>query len=146
MTKEEERIRELRELLHKYNNLYYVQNSPAISDFEFDTLMRELQDLETIHPELFDLDSPTQRVGSDISKGFSQAEHKYPMLSLDNTYSESEVSDFFNRVRNTLNEPFEICCELKFDGLSISLIYHDGHLVQAVTRGDGIKGDIELPM
>ena len=142
MTKEEERIRELRELLHKYNNLYYVQNSPAISDFEFDTLMRELQDLETIHPELFDLDSPTQRVGSDISKGFSQAEHKYPMLSLDNTYSESEVSDFFNRVRNTLNEPFEICCELKFDGLSISLIYHDGHLVQAVTRGDGIKGDI----
>lgn len=142
MTKEEERIRELRELLHKYNNLYYVQNSPAISDFEFDALMRELQDMETIHPELFDLDSPTQRVGSDISKGFSQAEHKYPMLSLDNTYSESEVSDFFNRVRNALDEPFEICCELKFDGLSISLIYHDGHLVQAVTRGDGIKGDI----
>jgi DNA ligase (NAD+) len=142
MKKEVERIRELRKLLHKYNNLYYVQNSPAISDFEFDALMRELQDLESINPELFDMDSPTQRVGSDISKGFSQAEHKYPMLSLDNTYSESEVSDFFNRVESTLKEPFEICCELKFDGLSISLIYHDGHLVQAVTRGDGVKGDV----
>lgn len=142
MIKEEERIRELRKLLHKYNNLYYVQNSPAISDFEFDSLMRELQDLETTHPELFDKDSPTQRVGSDISKCFFMYAHKYPMLSLDNTYSESEVSDFYNKIKSTLNEPFEICCELKFDGLSISLIYHDGHLVQAVTRGDGIKGDI----
>ena len=139
---ESERIQELRELLHKYNNLYYVQNSPVISDIEFDQLMHELIGLEEKHPELYDPNSPTQRVGSDISKGFEQAEHRYPMLSLDNTYSEQEVRDFFQRVSGLLNEPFEICCELKYDGLSISLIYEDGKLVQAVTRGDGVKGDI----
>jgi DNA ligase (NAD+) len=139
---ETERIIELRELLHKYNNLYYVQNAPVISDIEFDRLMHELIDLEEKHPELYDPNSPTQRVGSDISKGFEQAEHRYPMLSLDNTYSEQEVRDFFQRVSGLLNEPFEICCELKYDGLSISLIYEDGKLVQAVTRGDGVKGDI----
>ena len=139
---EGERIFELRELLHKYNNLYYVQNAPVISDIEFDQLMHELIDLEGKHPELYDPNSPTQRVGSDLSKGFEQAEHRYPMLSLDNTYSEQEVRDFFQRVSGLLNEPFEICCELKYDGLSISLIYEDGKLVQAVTRGDGVKGDI----
>ena len=139
---ETERIIELRELLHKYNNLYYVQNAPVISDIEFDQLMHELIDLEEKHPELYDANSPTQRVGSDLSKGFEQAEHRYPMLSLDNTYSEQEVRDFFQRVSGLLNEPFEICCELKYDGLSISLIYEDGKLVQAVTRGDGVKGDI----
>ena len=139
---ESERIFELRELLHKYNNLYYVQNAPVISDIEFDQLMHELIDLEEKHPELYDPNSPTQRVGSDISKGFEQAEHRYPMLSLDNTYNEQEVRDFFQRVSGLLNEPFEICCELKYDGLSISLIYEDGKLVQAVTRGDGVKGDI----
>ena len=139
---ETERIIELRELLHKYNNLYYVQNAPVISDIEFDGLMHELIDLEEKHPELYDPNSPTQRVGSDISKGFEQAEHRYPMLSLDNTYNEQEVRDFFQRVSGLLNEPFEICCELKYDGLSISLIYEDGKLVQAVTRGDGVKGDI----
>lgn len=137
-----DRIIELRELLHKYNNLYYVQNAPVISDIEFDGLMHELIDLEAKHPELYDPNSPTQRVGSDLSKGFEQAEHRYPMLSLDNTYSEQEVRDFFQRVSGLLNEPFEICCELKYDGLSISLIYEDGKLVQAVTRGDGVKGDI----
>ena len=137
-----DRIIELRELLHKYNNLYYVQNAPVISDIEFDQLMHELIDLEDKHPELYDPNSPTQRVGSDLSKGFEQAEHRYPMLSLDNTYSEQEVRDFFQRVSGLLNEPFEICCELKYDGLSISLIYEDGKLVQAVTRGDGVKGDI----
>ena len=139
---ETERITELRELLHRYNNLYYVQNAPVISDIEFDRLMHELIDLEAKHPELFDPNSPTQRVGSDLSKGFEQAEHRYPMLSLDNTYSEQEVREFFQRVSGLLNEPFEICCELKYDGLSISLIYEDGKLVQAVTRGDGVKGDI----
>jgi len=139
---ETERITELRELLHRYNNLYYVQNAPVISDIEFDQLMHELIDLEDKHPELYDANSPTQRVGSDISKGFEQAEHRYPMLSLDNTYSEQEVREFFQRVSGLLNEPFEICCELKYDGLSISLIYEDGKLVQAVTRGDGVKGDI----
>ena len=139
---ERERILELRELLHRYNNLYYVQNAPVISDIEFDQLMHELIDLEARHPELYDENSPTQRVGSDLSKGFEQAEHRYPMLSLDNTYNEQEVRDFFQRVSGLLNEPFEICCELKYDGLSISLIYEDGKLVQAVTRGDGVKGDI----
>ena len=139
---ETERIIQLRELLHKYNNLYYVQNAPVISDIEFDGLMHELIDLEEKHPELYDPNSPTQRVGSDISKGFEQAEHRYPMLSLDNTYSEQEVREFFQRVSGLLNEPFEICCELKYDGLSISLIYEDGKLIQAVTRGDGVKGDI----
>ena len=139
---ETDRIIELRELLHKYNNLYYVQNAPVISDIEFDQLMHELIDLEEKHPELYDPNSPTQRVGSDLSKGFEQAEHRYPMLSLDNTYNEQEVRDFFQRVSGLLNEPFEICCELKYDGLSISLIYEDGKLVQAVTRGDGVKGDI----
>ena len=119
-----------------------MQNAPVISDIEFDHLMHELIDLEGKHPELFDPNSPTQRVGSDLSKGFEQAEHRYPMLSLDNTYSEQEVRDFFQRVSGLLNEPFEICCELKYDGLSISLIYEDGKLVQAVTRGDGVKGDI----
>ena len=139
---ETERITELRELLHRYNNLYYVQNAPVISDIEFDQLMHELIGLEEKHPELYDPNSPTQRVGSNISKGFEQAEHRYPMLSLDNTYSEQEVREFFQRVSGLLNEPFEICCELKYDGLSISLIYEDGKLVQAVTRGDGVKGDI----
>jgi len=139
---ETERILELRELLHKYNNLYYVQNAPVISDMEFDKLMHELIDLEERHPELYDPNSPTQRVGSDLSRGFEQAEHRYPMLSLDNTYSGQEVRDFFQRVSGLLNEPFEICCELKYDGLSISLIYEEGKLVQAVTRGDGVKGDI----
>lgn len=139
---ETQRILELREMLHRYNNLYYVQNAPVISDMEFDKLMHELAELESRHPELDDPNSPTQRVGSDLTKGFSQAEHRYPMLSLDNTYSEQEVREFFQRVSSLLNEPFEICCELKYDGLSISLIYEDGKLVQAVTRGDGVKGDI----
>ena len=140
---EQNRIMELRALLHKYNQLYYVQNSPVISDFEFDTLMRELSDLELKHPELYDSNSPTQRVGSDLSKGFEQSKHQYPMLSLDNTYSEQEVREWFQRVRTGLgDEEFEICCELKYDGLSISLIYEDGKLVKAVTRGDGVQGDV----
>ncbi|MBO5932959.1 MAG: NAD-dependent DNA ligase LigA [Bacteroidaceae bacterium] len=138
------RILELRESLHRHNYLYYVKNAPVISDFEFDALMHELQDLEMFYPDMYDKNSPTQRVGSDISVkgGFAQAEHKYPMLSLDNTYSEAEVADFFGRVSDLLNEPFEICCELKYDGLSISLLYQDGLLTQATTRGDGVKGDI----
>ncbi len=136
------RITELRSLLKEYNRLYYVQNAPVVSDFEFDRLMRELLDLEKQYPDMADPDSPTQKVGSDLSKGFRQVSHRYPMLSLDNTYNEQEVIDFLNRATALLEgEEFEICCELKFDGLSISLIYHDGRLVQAVTRGDGVKGD-----
>lgn len=137
----EERISELREQLHQHNYNYYVLNNPTISDFEFDSLLRELQQLEEANPHLYDVNSPTQRVGSDITKEFRQVAHKYPMLSLGNTYSKSEVAEFYERVRRALNEDFEICCELKFDGTSISLTYVDGKLVQAVTRGDGEKGD-----
>ena len=136
-----ERILELRESLHRHNHNYYVLNSPVISDVEFDMLMRELQDLEAAHPEMYDPNSPTLRVGSDITKEFRQVQHKYPMLSLGNTYSKEEVAEFFDRVKRALNEDFEICCELKFDGTSISLTYADGKLVRAVTRGDGEKGD-----
>lgn len=137
----EDRIKELREQLHNHNHNYYVLNSPTISDFEFDALLRELQHLEDENPQLYDANSPTQRVGSDITKEFRQVVHKYPMLSLGNTYSKSEVADFYERVRRALNEDFDICCELKFDGTSISLTYIDGKLVRAVTRGDGEKGD-----
>ena len=136
-----ERIDQLRNELHAHNYNYYVLNAPVVSDLEFDRLMRELQDLEAKHPECFDANSPTMRVGSDLNKNFTQVEHKYPMLSLGNTYSESEVADFYERVRKSLNEDFEICCEMKFDGTSISLTYEDGKLVRAVTRGDGVKGD-----
>ena len=139
---EQEQILALREELHRHNYQYYVLNAPIISDKEFDDKMRLLQDLEKAHPELYDANSPTMRVGSDLSKDFKQVFHKYPMLSLGNTYSETEVTDFYNRVKDLLSgEEFEICCELKFDGTSISLTYEDGKLVQAVTRGDGEKGD-----
>ena len=136
-----ERILYLRRELHRHNHNYYVLNSPEISDKEFDDMMHELQDLELFHPELDDPNSPTRRVGSDISKEFAQVAHRYPMLSLGNTYSEADVREFYERVRKLLNEDFEVCCELKFDGTSISLVYEDGKLVRAVTRGDGEKGD-----
>ena len=137
----QDRILELRRELHEHNRRYYVLNSPTISDYEFDMLLKELQQLEEAHPEMYDATSPTLRVGSDITKEFRQVQHKYPMLSLGNTYSKSEVADFYDRVKKSLNEDFEICCELKFDGTSISLTYEDGKLVRAVTRGDGEKGD-----
>lgn len=137
----QDRILELRHELHEHNRRYYVLNSPTISDYEFDMLLKELQQLEEAHPEMYDATSPTLRVGSDITKEFRQVQHKYPMLSLGNTYSKSEVADFYDRVKKSLNEDFEICCELKFDGTSISLTYEDGKLVRAVTRGDGEKGD-----
>ena len=136
------RIEELRNQLHHHNYLYYVQNSPTLSDQEFDHLMRELQDLESKHPEVYDPNSPTQRVGSDLSTGFTQVRHRYPMLSLANTYNEQEVASWYENVRKDLDgQPFEVCCELKYDGLSISLTYEQGRLVRAVTRGDGEQGD-----
>lgn len=141
MEKVKERIELLRKQLHEHNYNYYVLSQPVISDFEFDKLMKELIDLEAEHPELHDPNSPSVRVGSDINNNFPQVNHRYPMLSLQNTYSEGEVTDFFNRVKKGLNEPFEIVCELKFDGTSISLIYEKGRLVRAATRGDGRMGD-----
>jgi DNA ligase (NAD+) len=138
---EVEKINQLREELHRHNYKYYVENAPEISDYEFDMKMRELQDLEALHPECADPNSPSMRVGSDLNKEFTQVEHRYPMLSLANTYSEAEVADFYQRVKKDLNEDFEICCEMKFDGTSISLTYENGRLTRAVTRGDGVRGD-----
>ncbi len=135
------RIDQLREELHRHNHNYYVLSAPEISDQEFDRLMRELQDLEEKHPEHRDDNSPTMRVGSDINKNFTQVAHRRPMLSLANTYSEAEVTEFYDRVKKALNEDFEICCEMKYDGTSISLTYENGKLVRAVTRGDGVQGD-----
>jgi DNA ligase (NAD+) len=141
MTAKQE-IEQLRSELHRHNHNYYVLNAPEISDFEFDRMMHTLQELEAQHPEYYDPTSPTMRVGSDISNEFVQVVHKYRMLSLGNTYSFDEVRDFYERVRRALgNEPFELCCEIKYDGVSISLTYEEGRLVRAVTRGDGTRGD-----
>ncbi len=141
MNEIEARIKALREELARHNYNYYVLSAPVISDFEFDRKMRELQELEERHPEYADPDSPTRRVGSDLSKEFEQVAHRYPMLSLGNTYSEEEVRDFYERTARALGEPFVIVAELKYDGTSISLTYERGRLVRAVTRGDGVKGD-----
>lgn len=142
MIDERQRILQLRKELHEHNYKYYVLNQPEISDQEFDFMMKELQELEARHEDMFDPNSPTQRVGSDINQEFTQVTHKYPMLSLANTYSQEEVADFYSSVKKGLNgEDFEICCELKYDGLSISLTYEDGKLVRGVTRGDGVHGD-----
>lgn len=139
---DKERILALRKQLNEHNYKYYVLNEPDITDFEFDALMRQLQQLEAQHPELADPNSPTQRVGSDLNQEFKQVAHRYPMLSLANTYNQEEVRDWYQSVQRGLQgEPFEVCCEMKYDGLSISLTYVDGQLVRGVTRGDGIHGD-----
>lgn len=139
---DKERILALRKQLNEHNYKYYVLNEPEITDFEFDALMRQLQQLEALHPELADPNSPTQRVGSDLNQEFKQVAHRYPMLSLANTYNQEEVRDWYQSVQRGLEgEPFEVCCEMKYDGLSISLTYVDGQLVRGVTRGDGIHGD-----
>lgn len=136
------RIKQLRAELHAHNHRYYIENAPTISDQDFDFLMHELQELEARHPELADPTSPTQRVGSDIQKEFRQVEHRYPMLSLANTYNEQDVAEWYQSVSRLLGgEPFQVCCEMKYDGLSISLTYKNGRLEQAVTRGDGVRGD-----
>lgn len=133
---------QLRRELHEHNYKYYVLNQPTISDQDFDFLMKELQELEARHPELDDPNSPSQRVGSDLNQEFQQVKHKRPMLSLSNTYNEQDVREWFDSVTRGLGgEPFEVCCEMKYDGLSISLHYENGRLVQAVTRGDGVQGD-----
>ncbi len=142
MNGEIDRIRQLRETLHRHNYNYYVLNAPEITDREFDGLMSELQELESRHPEAYDPNSPTRRVGSDLTDGFRQVDHIYPMLSLANTYSIDDVDAWFGRIDDALfGEPFSIVGELKFDGTGISLIYEHGKLVRAVTRGDGAHGD-----
>jgi DNA ligase (NAD+) len=139
---EKNRIQQLRKELHEHNYRYYVLNQPTIGDQDFDFMMKELQELEAKHPELYDANSPSQRVGSDLQSGFQQVTHRYPMLSLANTYSEADVRDWYESVKKGLaGEDFEVCCEMKYDGLSISLTYVKGQLTQAVTRGDGVHGD-----
>lgn len=136
-----ERILKLREDLNRHNHQYYVLNQPIISDFEFDALMKELMDLEKSFPEYADSNSPSQRVGSDINLEFEQVKHNFPMLSLGNTYSREELEEFDKRVRKVITDEFEYVCELKYDGVAISLSYQNGELVRAVTRGDGEQGD-----
>ncbi|MDE6279434.1 MAG: NAD-dependent DNA ligase LigA, partial [Paramuribaculum sp.] len=138
-----ESIERLRQEINRHNHNYYVLNSPEISDRDFDMLLKELEALEAQYPEYADPLSPTRRVGSDLSKGFVQAAHIHPMLSLSNTYSVNEVNDFVRRCHDGLpGEKFQLVGELKYDGTSISLIYENRRLVRAVTRGDGEKGDV----
>ncbi len=134
-------ISSLRSELEQHNYNYYVLSNPTISDFEYDKKLKQLEELENAYPGFSDPNSPTRRIGSDVSSSFRQVKHQYPMLSLGNTYSEGEVNDFYERTRKSLNADFEQVCELKFDGTSISLVYENGSLVRAVTRGDGEKGD-----
>ena len=136
-----DRIETLRKELEEHNNRYYVLNQPSISDFEYDILLNELDNLEKKFPEFASENSPTRHVGSDITNEFEQFEHTYPMLSLGNTYSEQELREFDSRIVRSITEPVEYVCELKFDGASISIIYEDDALLRAVTRGDGNKGD-----
>lgn len=136
-----EHIEQLRKELHRHNHLYYVKAAPEISDFEFDLMMQELEGLEKKYPEFSDANSPTKRVGSDIVEGFEQHPHEIPMLSLGNTYSRGELADFEARIRKTIDDAVEYVCELKYDGVAISLTYENGSLVRALTRGDGVVGD-----
>lgn len=143
MDKDTQRILQLRKEINEHNRKYYVENAPDISDYDFDMLLKELENLEKQHPEMFDPLSPTQRVGSDLSKGFEQTPHIYPMLSLSNTYSIEDVDAWVRRVKEALpGQRVSIVGEMKFDGSGISLIYEHGRLVRAVTRGDGEKGDV----
>ena len=135
------RIKELREKLNYLNHQYYVEAKPIVSDYEFDTLMRELQDLEALHPELDDPNSPTRRVGSDLTNAFQSVQHAYPMLSLSNTYSLEELHEWIDKLKKEVGDEIEFDCERKYDGTAISLTYENDHLVRAVTRGDGTRGD-----
>ena len=138
---ETDRILQLRELIHSYNHEYYINSKSIISDYEFDLLLKELEKLENKHPELYDANSPTKRVGGDITKSFPSVIHQYPMLSLNNSYSKEDMVDFDERIRKIIDVPFSYICELKYDGVAISIIYENGQLSKAVTRGDGTKGE-----
>jgi len=136
-----ERIENLCKEIEEHNHKYYVLSQPSISDYEYDILLHELESLENLFPQFITENSPTRRVGSDLTKEFVQYAHSYPMLSLGNTYSEDELREFDTRIRKTISQPVEYVCELKFDGASISITYRDGSLLRALTRGDGNKGD-----
>ena len=136
-----DRILELRELIHSYNTQYYIHSISVVSDYEFDQLLKELEDLEIKYPELYDANSPTKRVGGDITKTFETVPHKYPMLSLSNSYSKDDIADFDQRVKKIIDVPLTYICELKYDGVAISIIYKNGNLVKAITRGDGTQGE-----
>jgi DNA ligase (NAD+) len=136
-----DRIIELRELIHSYNTHYYIHSISVVSDYEFDQLLKELEELEIKYPELYDANSPTKRVGGDITKTFETVPHKYPMLSLSNSYSKDDIADFDQRVKKIIDVPLTYICELKYDGVAISIIYKNGNLVKAITRGDGTQGE-----
>ena len=136
-----EKIFSLRKKLHDHNHRYYVLDSPVISDYEFDMMLKELEKLEKENPQFFDATSPTQRVGGEVTKSFNTSIHETPMLSLDNSYSLDDLRDWEKRIKKIIDEPIEYTCELKFDGVSINLLYKNGELIKAVTRGDGVKGD-----
>ena len=141
-TEAKKKIAELSSEIDRHNRLYYLEDKPIISDYAFDQLLEELIRLEKAFPEFKKADSPSQRIGGGLTKVFESVQHEFPMLSLSNTYSEQELRDFDERVKKGLDgEAFEYFCELKFDGVSISLIYEDGVLARAVTRGDGVRGD-----
>ena len=139
--KDIDRIVELRELIHSYNTQYYIHSISLVSDYEFDQLLKELEELEIKYPELYDANSPTKRVGGDITKSFETVLHKYPMLSLSNSYSKDDIADFDQRVKKIIDVPLTYICELKYDGVAISIIYKNGNLVKAITRGDGNQGE-----
>tara|TARA_B110000483_G_scaffold80631_1_gene100326 strand:- start:1839 stop:3902 length:2064 start_codon:yes stop_codon:yes gene_type:complete len=136
-----DRIVELRELIHSYNTQYYIHSVSVVSDFEFDQLLKELDELEIKYPQLYDVNSPTKRVGGDITKSFETVSHKYPMLSLSNSYSKDDIAEFDQRVKKIIDVPLTYICELKYDGVAISIIYKNGNLVKAITRGDGTQGE-----
>jgi DNA ligase (NAD+) len=136
-----EKIFSLRKKLHNHNYRYYVLDDPLISDYDFDTMLKELNDLEKSNPEFFDKNSPTQRVGGEVTKSFNTSVHETPMYSLDNSYSLEDLKDWEKRIKKIIEEPVQYTCELKFDGVSINLLYSNGELIKAVTRGDGVKGD-----
>ena len=136
-----EKIFSLRKKLHDHNYRYYVLDDPLISDYEFDMMLKELNDLEKSNPDFFDKNSPTQRVGGEVTKSFNTSVHETPMYSLDNSYSLEDLKDWEKRIKKIIEEPVQYTCELKFDGVSINLLYSNGELIKAVTRGDGVKGD-----
>jgi DNA ligase (NAD+) len=136
-----EKIFSLRKKLHDHNYRYYVLDDPLISDYDFDMMLKELNDLEKSNPEFFDKNSPTQRIGGEVTKSFNTSVHETPMYSLDNSYSLEDLKDWEKRIKKIIEEPIQYTCELKFDGVSINLLYRNGELIKAVTRGDGVKGD-----